>query len=462
MATISMIGAGYVGLVTGACLADLGNNVSCIDVDAARIVALQRGDLPIYEPDLAEIVSRNAVAGRLCFTSSFSDGLRDVEFAFVAVNTPPGPAGSADLSHARAAIRSIVEHLQTPAIIVTKSTVPVGTAEQFSQHLRDTHCPARHVVSNPEFLREGSAVWDFLHPARIVVGAADPWAAEEVAGLYSSLDAPIVRTDLRTSEMIKYAANAFLATKISFVNELAGICDTLGADIEQVTHGMGLDPRIGPAFLRAGAGYGGSCFPKDVLALTHMATRAGRHPRILTAVMEVNREARLNIVRKLHVALGDLSGKTVGVLGLAFKPDTDDVREAPAVEIMQLLLAERALIRAYDPQAMDNVRPGFPRVQFCRDAYEVATGADALVLLTEWSELRMLDLARLRSLMAQPVVIDGRNMLDPALMIAHGFTYQGVGRGSPFQITISPTARSHAPGPETGWTSHHQRDMRHT
>ncbi|MGE3907875.1 MAG: UDP-glucose/GDP-mannose dehydrogenase family protein [Chloroflexota bacterium] len=429
MATISIVGAGYVGLVTGACLADLGHDVSCIDSNAERVAGLQRGNMPIYEPTLGEIVVRNVQDGRLRFTSRFSEGIRDADFVFVAVNTPPGPAGAADLTHAQAAIHSIVEHLQAPAVLVNKSTVPVGTGEYVSQLLARAGGPAKHVVSNPEFLREGSAVWDFLHPDRIVIGADDHWAAEQVAALYRSLDAPTLITDIRTAEMIKYASNAFLATKISFVNELAMICELLGADIEQVTRGMGLDSRIGPAFLRAGAGYGGSCFPKDVLALTHMATRAGRSPRILNSVMEVNREARLQVVHKLHMALGDLAGKTVGMLGLAFKPDTDDIREAPSLEIMQILEAERATLRAYDPQAMDNVRARFPHVQFCHDAYEVAAGADALVLLTEWTEFRTLDLARLRSMMTQPIFVDGRNLFDPAIMAGHGFHYQSIGRG---------------------------------
>ena len=430
MATISVVGTGYVGLVTGACFADLGHRVTCIDIDAAKVETLKRGGIPIYEPGLEELVKRNIRAGRLHFTTSYADGLADTSFVFVAVNTPPGPSGEADMTYARSAAHSIAEHLGTPATVVNKSTMPIGTGDWVAGILARYGSVAAAVVSNPEFLREGSAVTDFNHPDRIVLGADDREAAERVAELYSPLKAPILITDLRTAEMIKYASNAFLATKISFINEIASICEKMGADVEQVAHGMGLDARIGRAFLNAGAGYGGSCFPKDVQALAHMAALSGCHPQLLRAVMEINRDARRSVVLKLRAALGSLEEKTIGVLGLAFKPNTDDLREAAAIEIIHLLQGEGATIQAYDPEAMEKAKAILPGVRFCTDAYEAAEGVDALVLLTEWSEFKSLDLPQLRAAMKQPIFVDGRNVYDTAEMADEGFEYHGIGRGN--------------------------------
>jgi UDPglucose 6-dehydrogenase len=431
LSNITVVGTGYVGLVTGACFADLGNRAVCIDVDEAKIELLRSGGIPIYEPGLEELVERNCRTGRLSFTTSYEEGLADTEFVFVAVNTPQGPSGEADMTYTRAAARSIAEHLRAPATIVNKSTMPIGTGDWVTQVMARHGSVAAPVVSNPEFLREGSAIADFQHPDRVVLGADDRAAAERVAQLYAPLKAPVLITDLRTAEMIKYASNAFLATKISFINEMASICEKMGADVKQVALGMGLDARIGPAFLDAGVGYGGSCFPKDVQALAHMAALSGCHPQLLRAVMEINRDARRSVVLKLRAVLGDLDERVIGILGLAFKPNTDDLREAAAVEIIHLLQGEGAQIRAYDPAAMEKARTLLPGVRFCRDAYETAQGADALVLLTEWNEFKHLDMARVHESMAQPIFIDGRNVYEPAEMAAIGFEFHAIGRSKP-------------------------------
>ncbi|MGE3271308.1 MAG: UDP-glucose/GDP-mannose dehydrogenase family protein [Chloroflexota bacterium] len=430
MATISVVGTGYVGLVTGACFADLGNSVTCIDVDERKVEILRQGGIPIYEPGLEEVVERNMRAGRLSFTTSYADGLKGTEFVFVAVNTPPGLAGEADMTYARAAAHSIAEHLQTPAIVVNKSTMPIGTGDWVQGVLDRYGRVAAAVVSNPEFLREGAAVADFNRPDRIVLGADDPEAAQKVAELYRALNAPVVITDLRTAEMIKYASNAFLATKISFINEIASICEKMGADVKQVSRGMGLDARIGSAFLDAGVGFGGSCFPKDVQALAHMAALSGCHPQLLRAVLEINRDARRSIVLKLRAALGKLDEARIGILGLAFKPNTDDLREAAAIEIIHLLQGEGAKIQAYDPAAMEKAETAVPGVTFCNDAYETGKDADAIVLLTEWNEFKQLDLQRLAAVMARPIFVDGRNLYDNETMQAAGFTYLSIGRGT--------------------------------
>jgi UDPglucose 6-dehydrogenase len=430
VSTISVVGTGYVGLVTGACFADLGNRVTCIDIDERKIATLRAGVIPIYEPGLEELVERNIRAGRLHFTTSYEEGLKGTEFVFVAVNTPPGLAGEADMTYARAAAHSIAEHLTTPAIVVNKSTMPIGTGDWVQGVLDRFGSVAAAVVSNPEFLAEGAAVADFNKPDRVVLGADDPAAAEKVAELYKPLHATVVITDLRTAEMIKYASNAFLATKISFINEIASICEKMGADVKQVARGMGLDNRIGPQFLNAGVGFGGSCFPKDVQALAHMAALSGCHPQLLRAVLEINRDARRAIVLKLRAALGQLEDTRIGILGLAFKPNTDDLREAAAIEIIHLLQGEGATVQAYDPASMEKAAGILPGVTFCADAYEVAKDADAVVLLTEWNEFKQLDLPRLRSLMKRPVFVDGRNIYDPATMAAAGFQYLSVGRGT--------------------------------
>jgi UDPglucose 6-dehydrogenase len=432
MRNITVIGVGYVGLVTGACFADLGNRVCCLDLDEAKIQILAEGGIPIYEPGLEEMVRRNVNAGRLVFTTDYAQALRDAEFVFIAVGTPEGVDGEADLKYVRAAAEAVACIMEQPLVIVNKSTVPVGTGDWVSDIVRANQLQPIDfaVVSNPEFLREGSAILDFMNPDRVVLGSLSREAADRVAQLYLSLRAPIIVTDLRTAEMIKYASNAFLATRISFINEIANICEQLGADVKEVAVGMGYDKRIGHAFLDAGIGYGGSCFPKDVKALAHMASIHGTHPQLLKAVMDINQYQRRQIVLKLREALGArLRGKVIGMLGLAFKPNTDDIREAPATEIARLLIHEGVVIKGYDPVSMLNVGKLLPEMQLAEDPYDLAQGCDALVVCTEWNEFKHLDLCRIRDLMRQPFIVDGRNLYDPARMMELGFTYRGVGRG---------------------------------
>ncbi len=432
MKNITVIGTGYVGLVTGTCLADLGNRVVGLDIDENKIQCLNEGRVPIFEPGLEELIRRNREAGRLSFTTSYEEALKDAEFVFVAVGTPEGVDGEADLRYVRMAAESIAKVMDHPMIIVNKSTVPVGTGDFVADIIRKYQpkpIPFA-VVSNPEFLREGSAVNDFLHPDRIVLGSTDQEAAEKVAQLYLPLRAPIMITDLRTAEMIKYASNAFLATRISFINEIAAICERLGADVKEVARGMGYDKRIGPYFLDAGIGFGGSCFPKDVKALEHMALVHGAHPQLLRAVMEINRDQRRRVILKLRELLDyNLRDKVIGLLGLAFKPNTDDMREAPSVDLYHMLVNEGAIVRAYDPVAMENARRLLPELQLAEDPYDLATGADALVIVTEWNEFKHLDLPRIRELMRGDVLIDGRNIYEPERMKKLGFRYRGMGRG---------------------------------
>jgi UDPglucose 6-dehydrogenase len=431
MRKICVVGVGYVGLVTGTCFADLGHQVTCVDVDSAKIEKLCAGVMPIYEPGLEEMVRRNAQAGRLTFTTSYQEGLAEAEFAFIAVGTPQGSGGEADLKYVRSAARSIARAMEQSLIVVNKSTVPIGTGDWVADIVR-RHQPQPidfAVVSNPEFLREGAAINDFMFPDRIVLGSLDPEAAAHVAQLYLSLRAPIMITDLRTAEMIKYASNAFLATRISFINEIATVCEALGADVKEVAVGMGYDKRIGPYFLDAGIGYGGSCFPKDVQALAHMAAIHGCHPQLLRSVMDINRDQRRQVIHKLRELLGSLDERVVGILGLAFKPNTDDMREAPSVELIHLMQSEGARIRAYDPVATVNAERYLHDVTLCQDAYQVADGADALVIVTEWNEFKHLSLPRLKTAMRQPIVVDGRNIYDPEQMKALGFVYRGMGRG---------------------------------
>lgn len=431
MKSITVVGVGYVGLVTGVCFADLGNQVVCLDINEERIEGLKRGVMPIYEPGLEELAARNVRAGRLSYTTSYAEGLRDAEFVFIAVGTPEGVDGEADLRYVRMAARSIAEVMDHPVIIVNKSTVPVGTGDWVADIVRE-YCNDDvdfAVVSNPEFLREGSAISDFMVPDRVVLGSLDPDAAQKVAQLYLPLRTTIMITDLRTAEMIKYASNAFLATRISFINEIANVCEALGADVKEVATGMGYDKRIGHAFLDAGVGYGGSCFPKDVKALAYMAESKGRHPQLLHAVMEINAYQREAVVRKLEDVLGELEGKTIGLLGLAFKPNTDDMREAPSITVTQMLRAAGASVRGYDPVASEVAAKLAPEVELVDDPYDLAEGCDALIVVTEWNEFKHLDLDRIRKLMNQPVFIDGRNIYDPARMKELGFYYRGVGRG---------------------------------
>jgi UDPglucose 6-dehydrogenase len=431
LSTLTVIGAGYVGLVTGACFADLGNTVTCIDIDQARIDGLNRGELPIYEPGLKELVERNRADGRLRFTTDYVAACRNTEFVFIAVNTPSGQEGEADMAQVRSAIELLAESLHGDIIVVNKSTMPIGTGDWVAGILERRGAPDLRsaVVSNPEFLREGAAIADFQHPDRVVLGSTDQDAARQVAALYAPLEpGDVVITDLRTAEMIKYASNAFLATKISFINEIASICEQLGGDVKVVARGMGLDKRIGTAFLDAGLGYGGSCFPKDVKALAHMAAVNGCHPQLLRAVMEINRDARRSVLWKLRQRLRSLEGRTIGILGLSFKPNTDDLRESPALEIIHLLQTEGADVRIFDPVAMERARQMVRGVVFCENAYQVAEGAEALVLVTDWNQFKQLDMARIKAAMASPLLIDGRNVYDPEQMRRLGFDYVGVGR----------------------------------
>ena len=432
MRNIAVIGVGYVGLVTGTGFADLGNKVCCVDIDEHKIKVLQDGDVPIFEPGLHEMIERNVKANRISFTTDYAAALSEAEFVFIAVGTPEGVDGEADLKYVGQAAKTIAETMKHPLIIINKSTVPVGTGDWVADIIR-TNQPEPidfWVVSNPEFLREGSAIVDMTRPDRIVLGSLNREAANKVAELYLSLRAPIVITDLRTAEMIKYASNAFLATRISFINEIANICEQLGADVKEVATGMGYDKRIGTYFLDAGVGYGGSCFPKDVKALAHMATTHGTHPQLLKAVMDINQYQRIHIIQKLRDVLGrQLKDKVVGLLGLAFKPNTDDMREAPATEIARALLREHVTVKGYDPESMQVAAKMVPEIQLAQNPYDLARGCDALILMTEWNEFKHLDLAQIKSSMRQPVFIDGRNLYEPALMQEHGFIYRGVGRG---------------------------------
>ena len=432
MKNICVIGTGYVGLVNATGFADLGNNVITVDIDAKKIRDLENGVMPIYEPGLKEMVERNVEAGRLRFTTSYEEGLKDAEYVFICVGTPEGVDGEADLKYVRAAAETIAETMDHPLIIINKSTVPVGTGDWVADIVSKNQPEPIDfsVVSCPEFLREGSAVADFIHPDRTVLGSLDRHAAEAVAQLYLPLRAPIVMTDLRTAEMIKYASNAFLATRISFINEISIICEKLGADVTEVAQGMGFDKRIGHHFLQAGIGYGGSCFPKDVAALAYMAQTHGMHPQLLGAVMDINEFQRRQAMLKLVELLGSLNGRTVGLLGLAFKENTDDLRESPAMSIAHQLVSMGATVRAYDPVAMPNAAEEMPQLQLCGTPYEVAVEADALVVATPWNEFKQLDMGRIRDSMRQPILIDGRNMYEPVKMREMGFTYRGIGRGT--------------------------------
>jgi UDPglucose 6-dehydrogenase len=428
LSRVAIVGGGYVGLTTAACLADLGNEVVVVDIDEAKVASLRRHRIHFYEPGLQEVVERNARGGRLTFTTSYQEAIPGAEYAFLAVATPEGEGGQADVSAVEKAALSIGEVMDGPLVIVNKSTVPIGTGDLVSSLVAQRTDHEARVASNPEFLREGSALQDFMNPDRVVIGAHDRSVAEQVAKLYEPLDAPILITDIYTAEMIKYASNAFLATRISFINEIARIAERVGADVKVVADGMGLDRRIGPSFLEAGIGYGGSCFPKDVKALAAIAERYDYHPELLTAVMEINRDQRGLVVSKLNECLGSLADKSVGLLGLAFKPNTDDMREAPSLDIARVLLALGAEVRAYDPAAVEKARGILPEIQYQADAYATARGADALVVVTEWNEFRQLDLARVKGLMKNPVLVDGRNIYDPVRMRALGFTYRGIGR----------------------------------
>jgi UDPglucose 6-dehydrogenase len=432
MRRLAIIGSGYVGLVTGTCFSELGNTVVCVDNDVRKIECLRGGEVPFYEPSLGEMVARNVQAQRLSFTTDVAQAVRESEIIFVAVGTPMRADGHADLSNVRAVAREIGLALDTPKIVVSKSTVPVETGELISSIIRE-HARTDHpvsVVSNPEFLREGSAVADFLKPDRVVIGTDDPQAEQALRDLYAPLDVPIVVTDARTSEMIKYAANAFLATKISFINEIANICELLDVDVRAVCNGIGYDRRIGTKFLNPGIGYGGSCFPKDVRALEQLAVERDYQAPLLHAVELVNRRQIERTVVRLERELGGLRGRTVAVLGLAFKPNTDDVRDAPALALIARLLDRGAAVRAHDPIANELAREvlGTDGVTFFDDMYETVGGADAIVLATEWNEFRALDFGRCAAAMRGTVLLDGRNVFDPDKVRAAGLRYLGIGR----------------------------------
>ncbi len=432
---ISVIGVGYVGLVTGACFAEFGLRVTCVDKDAEKIGMLQKGLLPFYEPGLEEILRKNLQARRLSFVTDIARAVKDSLVIFIAVGTPSLEDGSADLSYVEEGARVIAEQMDDYKVIVTKSTVPVGTGERIREIILKHQPRANHfdIVSNPEFLREGSAIEDFMRPNRVIIGAESPQAVAILRDLYRPLyliETPFVVTDVKTAELIKYASNAFLATKISFINEVANLCERVGADVHVVAKGMGLDQRIGGKFLHPGPGFGGSCFPKDTQALARIAQSSGYRFEILEAVLRVNAQQMERMAEKVRDAVGGVQGKTLGVLGLSFKPNTDDIREAPALKIIEILLREGAAVRAYDPAAMEATRRVFPQVLYCEDSYEAARGSDALIIVTEWNLFRNLDLGEVKRLLRQPVLLDLRNIYDPEKALALGFRYYGVGRGA--------------------------------
>lgn len=432
MRNIAVAGTGYVGLSCGTCFADMGNQVTFIDISKEKIEMLQKGQVPIFEPGLSEMLVRNFNAGRIRFTTDYADALKDAEFVFICVGTPSGVDGEADLRYVRMAAESIAQNMHKSIIVINKSTVPVGTGDWVADIIdRSQPTPIPYdVVSCPEFTREGSAIHDFMNPDRVVLGSRNPNAAEKVAQLHLQLRTRIIITDLRTAEMIKYASNAFLATKISFINEIAMICEKLGADVEEVSVGMGYDKRIAASFLDAGIGYGGSCFPKDVKALEHMALVHGSHPSLLRAVIDINQSARRWAVFTLRELLGNrVADKKIGILGLAFKPNTDDIRESPALDIARMLQHEGAIVSGYDPVAMDNVAKENPELQMAKDPYELAEGVDALLVCTDWNEFKHLNLNQIKENMHTPIIIDGRNIYDVNMMHRLGFIYRAVGKG---------------------------------
>ncbi|MFA4947642.1 MAG: UDP-glucose/GDP-mannose dehydrogenase family protein [Candidatus Krumholzibacteriia bacterium] len=434
MFKICMVGTGYVGLVSGACLADFGNRVICVDIDEKRLDSIRGGVMPIYEPGLKDLVARNYSAGRLVFTSDLKAAVEDSPVIFSAVGTPEREDGSCDLSSVFQVAKDIASCMSDYRVFVQKSTVPVGTSERVGEIIRENlKRPVEFDrVSNPEFLREGSAIEDFMRPNRVVIGVESERAREIMGEIYRPLyllETPIVFTSIRTAELIKYASNAFLATKISFINEIAELCEKVGADVDEVARAMGLDRRIGSKFLHAGVGYGGSCLPKDVAAIMHTADDAGVPLRVIRAAADVNRAIMDRLVEKIRAEMPALAGKTVAVLGLSFKPNTDDVRESPALRFVDRLLAQGARVKGYDPAAIENVRRVYgERISYCEDSYDAVRGADALVIMTEWNEFRLLDLDRVMKLLRSPVVFDCRNIYQPETMEKMGFRYHSFGR----------------------------------
>lgn len=432
MKRICVMGTGYVGLVSGACLADFGNAVVCVDIDEDRVERLRGGDVPIYEPGLEELVARNRDRGRLSFSSDVAFAIKSSDIVFICVGTPSLPSGEVDMSYVHAAARSIGQYMEDYKIVVNKSTVPVGTGDEVGAIISQERPDADiDVVSNPEFLREGSAIDDFMHPDRVVIGASSRRALEAIIDVYRPLyqrDVPMVLTDVQSAEMIKYASNAMLAAKISFINEIANICEAFDADVTAVARGMGLDERIGPRNLYAGAGYGGSCFPKDVQGLAATARKAGVEAPLVQAIDPSNVRQRRHMIDKLRELIGNFDSQTICLLGLSFKPDTDDLREAPAMEMIEVLLQEGASVRAYDPVAMEQAQQQFPALVCCDDPYSAATGADVCVLMTEWNEFRNMDLPRIQSALGSARLLDCRNVYDPHEMAELGFDYVSVGR----------------------------------
>ncbi|WP_038057293.1 nucleotide sugar dehydrogenase [Thermodesulfobacterium hydrogeniphilum] len=432
---IAVIGTGYVGLVSGAGLADFGMKVVCVDIDKNKIEKLKKGIVPFYEPGLEELVKKNIKAGRLFFTNKLEEAVKNSLVIFICVGTPPNPDGSADLSQIKEVALSLAEVIDDYKVIVTKSTVPVGT-NRWIKSLIDANKKSDvsiDIISNPEFLREGSAVEDFMHPDRVIIGGESAYAIAIIKDIYRPLylaETPFIITNLETAELIKYASNAFLATKITFINEIANFCEKVGADATVVAKGMGLDPRIGSKFLNPGPGFGGSCFPKDVKALIHQGRMVSSPFKILEAVIEVNEKQKLKVVKKLENFLGDLSGKTIGILGLSFKPNTSDVRESPALVIIPVLIKKKAKIKVYDPVAMEEFKKaaGNLKIEYASTAMDCAKEADALVILTEWNEFRFLDLSQIKKVMKNPVLIDMRNIYEPSIVKKLGFSYSGIGR----------------------------------
>jgi UDPglucose 6-dehydrogenase len=430
---IAVIGTGYVGLVSGACFAEFGIDVTCVDVDKQKVDNLNNGIIPIYEPGLDKIVEKNVAAGRLHFTTDIKAAVERSLVVFLAVGTPPLPDGSPDMSYYQQAAKDVADAINGYKVLVTKSTVPVGTGKWLrdfvSQNLKiETDFG---VASNPEFLREGAAIEDFMRPDRVVVGSNEEKAIEVMKELYRPLyliETPVVITSLEAAELIKYAANAFLATKITFINEIANLCDAIGCDVHDVAKGMGMDNRIGRKFLHPGPGYGGSCFPKDTRALTTVADKYGVETRIVDAVVEANERQRDAMIPKIEKLVGDLAGKKIGVLGLSFKPETDDMRESPATDVINAMVAKGATVRAFDPVAMEEAKHYLPDIEYAVDEYDAITGADALVIITEWNQFRALDMEKVKSVLASPKVADLRNIYEPKDMRAMGFEYVGVGR----------------------------------
>ena len=427
---ICVIGTGYVGLVTGAVFSDLGNEVTCVDKIKEKINSLNKGIMPIYEPGLEEMVKRNVVDNRLFFSTDLHGAVEKAEIIFICVGTPPKDNGETDLSFVEDAAKGIAKFINGYKIIVNKSTVPVGTGDFVRKVIErnKTHNTDFDVVSNPEFLREGSAIVDALSPDRIIIGAPTKQVAVKLLELYASIGKPMLITDVYSAEIIKYASNSFLAMKISFINAIADICELTGANITDVTKGVGYDSRIGHEFLNAGLGFGGSCFPKDIQSLVHTAERFSYDFKLLKDVLDINKERVPHFIKLIKVKTGGLKEKVIGVLGLSFKPDTDDMRDAKSVEIINMLLNEGAVIKAYDPVAMENAKKILPNIQYCQNAYEVAEGADALVVITEWREFKLLNMERIKNLMRKPAIFDGRNIYDAERTRKMGFEYYSIGR----------------------------------